>query len=243
MLQEGAAPKKEDIKAFKKGMEDAFLLSSVLNDGPKVRSGLEAVSDIAKLIIGHTGPDSHLQETKYTFMKDALTMQSQGPDHDSELQEAFVFLQKFVDYKDGDGGQALQTRAIEVKNAMLRHAETMLKDIQVTFQNQLEMAWIDVVMPDELESLAPEQITETFLTQHFPMEKTKVISEKTVEMARCLKDISVACSFIDVPVKDFLKVQKYELNHRSCLQYLCLWPLKSKRTASFTMSHKKLKRF
>ena len=236
MLQEGASPKKEDIKAFKKGMEDAFLLSSVLKDGDKVRSGLEAVSDVSKLIIGYAGPDSHLQETKYLFMKDALTMKSQSPDadHDSELQEALVFLMDFVKYKGGDGEQVLHTGVIEVKNAMLGHAEKMFQDLQETFQSKLELVSVEVVMPDELETLTSEKITETFLNEHFPMDKTKQISETTVEMARCLKDISVACSFIDVPVMEFLNVQKYELNHRSCLQYLCLWPFKSKHTASFT---------
>lgn len=234
MLQDGASPNKEEIKAFKKGMEDAFLLSSVLNDGQKVRSGLEAVSDVSKLIIGYAGPECHLQETKYMFMKDALTMKSQGPDHDAELRDAFDFVQNFANYKGRDGEQVLHTQAIEMKNVLLGHAEKMFKDLQETFQSKLESVLVEVVMPDELETLTSEQITETFLNTHFPMDKTKHISEKTVEMARFLKDISTACSFIDVPVREFLEVQKYEMNHRSCLQYLCLWPFKSKHTALFT---------
>lgn len=234
MLQEGSSPKKEEIKAFKKGMEDAFLLSSVLNDGQKIRNGLEAASDISKLIIGYAGPDSHLQETKYMFMKDALTMKSHGPDHDAELREALDFLQNFVNYKGGDGEQVLHTRAIEVKHVLLGHGEKMLQDLQATFLSRLELASEKVVMPEELETITSEQITETFLNEHFPMDKTKHISGKTVEMATCLKDISVACSFIDIPVNQFLKVQKYEMSHRSCLQYLCLWPFKSKHAALFT---------
>lgn len=234
MLQDGTSPNKEEIKAFKKGLEDAFLLSSVLSNGQKVRSGLEAVSDVSKLIIGYAGPECHLQETKYMFMKDALTMKSQGPDHDAELRDAFDFVQNFANYKGRDGQQVLHTQAIEMKNVLLGHAEKMFKDLQETFQSKLESVLVEVVMPDELETLTSEQITETFLNTHFPMDKTKHISEKTVEMARFLKDISTACSFIDVPVREFLEVQKYEMNHRSCLQYLCLWPFKSKHTALFT---------
>lgn len=228
MLQDGASPSKEEIKAFKKGMEDAFLLSSVLSNGQKVRSGLEAVSDVSKLIIGYAGPECHLQETKYMFMKDALTMKRQGPDHDAELRDAFDFVQNFANYKGRDGQQVLHTQAIEMKNVLLGHAEKMFKDLQETFQSKLESVLVEVVMPDELETLTSEQITETFLNTHFPWIRQSTSARKRWRWP------DASSSFIDMPMREFLEVQKYEMNHRSCLQYLCLWPFKSKHTALFT---------
>lgn len=219
MAKEDAAPEKDAIKSFKTKMEESLLISAVLPEGPQIRSGLEALSGIVKLVIGWKGPESGLAETKYGFVKDALVVKK-SCDHPEDLQKSLEYLQVFSGYK-GDAGQ-LPLLANKLKDEMLAQAEAVVTNLKESFVSRMQQACVDVSVPEAVETITQEQITEDFLKTHFDMDRTKQISERTVQMATCLKDISVACSFMDIAETDFLDTKAFEMNHRSCVRYLRL---------------------
>ena len=161
MVKEDAAPDKNAIKSFKSKLEEAFLISSVLPDGPQIQSGLEALSGITKLVIGLKGPESGLPETKYGFVKDALAVQN-SLESSEDLQKSLDYLEALSGYKDGEKGQ-LARSANKVKDEMILQASAVVKDMKESFVAKMQGACFEVSVPDEVETITTlDQITEIF---------------------------------------------------------------------------------
>lgn len=216
---------KSGLASFEKSVEETCLVATGMQNGDQLRISMEAILAFVKLT------RSRQQESKYAFIKDALQSEASG-DH---LTKAVEYLEKFVDFNTSDpkGGPVDVTAVAALAGKLVEEGKEWKENIVQEFTTKLDESMVsDVVVPPEVESMTEmDQIKSDWVEQAFPMDRSVQVSETTVQMSTRLRDLKVAMSYLGT----FLDPTPYEINHRTCLLYLCLDSFKRTETGTFNL--------
>ena len=213
---------KPAIKDFEKSAEEVLLITAVLPDGEKHRDALQCVTTVVKIVLLCTGPDAHLQENKYKFIKETCARKSELMEN--TLQHISHLLD-FTKYNENcaEGLDVKPDTVLALVKEMVGTCQRLVTAVYDTFKGKLDGLLFPVDIPPEVEGISQlGDITEEFLKKSFDMDSTQTISSKTVGMSTALNDLKTACNMMGMQPQDFINVSNYEVNHRACLTYLQL---------------------
>ena len=203
---------KDALKAFKKCLEEASLVTTALPDGASLRDCLEILKEFLMMASCIDGPDKTPAESKYQFIKEANVTKSRSEeDITGAIQRMSDVAKTEVDVP----------ALVSLYGELVARSEESFHEIRKSFVEKLEAATVDVKIPPEVDSIASvDGITQDFLAKCFDMKVSVAVSEKTVSMTSLLRDIKLACSYMGTSVSEFIDITAYEINNREGLAYL-----------------------
>eukprot|EP00438_Fugacium_kawagutii_P023306 Skav226243 [mRNA] locus=scaffold1218:559096:563128:- [translate_table: standard] len=196
---------KELFNNFKKQLEEASLIATAMPEGNKFRSALDIVHEVFAMTFFLHGPEKDLALTKYSFVKMARGCSEHTVD---EIKDA---IQHLVSVTKMESSSAKVADLASMHPVAIARSQEMLAELRGLFIDKLTTSMVDnAVIPAEIDSISSaKEITKEFLDQRFDMAKSQAVSEKSVEMNTCLRDVQVACSHMGIGVADFIDPEEY----------------------------------